>query len=181
MKSFLPVTLALLVFAGLGRAQTTPPPVGTWGPEAGSREITLGGAGAANQDMDDSYGGVNFSVGIFTTPQIEWSVRQSILYANPSPGGNEWNGSTRVAFDFHLAGRERLRPFIGANIGGVYGESITDTFAAGLEAGLKHYVQPRTFIYAMAEYAWFFTRTSRLDNNFRDGQFNWSVGLGFNF
>jgi hypothetical protein len=67
------------------------------------------------------------------------------------------------------------------NIGGVYGDAVRETFAAGLEAGAKFYVQPRTFIYAMAEYGWFFRRARSLDDRFDDGQFNWTVGVGFNF
>jgi hypothetical protein len=42
-----------------------------------------------------------------------------VLYTNPSPGGTEWNGSTRIAFDYHITPRERLHPFVGANLGGV--------------------------------------------------------------
>ena len=54
-------------------------------------------------------------------------------------------------------------------------------FAAGLEAGAKFYVQPRTFIYAMVEYGWFFRRVRNVDNSFSDGQFNGGIGVGFNF
>jgi hypothetical protein len=33
----------------------------------------------------------------------------------------------------------------------------------------------------MAEYGWFFRRARSVDNSFSDGQFNWAVGVGFNF
>jgi hypothetical protein len=181
MKSILTVTLALIALAASGRAQTTTTSSTGWGPDVRSREFTLGGAGAFNKDLNDSFGGVNFSFGIYTTPMIEWSLRQSILYANPSPGGTDWNGSTRIAFDYHIAPRDRLHPFVGANFGGIYGDSVRDTFAAGLETGAKFYVQQRTFIFGVLEYAWAFSRASRLDNNFSEGQFNWSTGIGFNF
>jgi hypothetical protein len=172
----------LAATAAIGWAQTTVPPPGDLTVRrAGEREFTLGGAGATNKDFDESFGGVNFSYGWYTSETQEWVLRQSITYSNPSNGGQSWNGSTRLAFDQHLAARGPLRPFVGVNFGGVYGDSVRETFAAGLEAGAKYYVQPRTFIYAMAEYGWFFRRARSLDDRFSDGQFNWGVGIGFNF
>jgi hypothetical protein len=71
MKSILTATFLLLALATVGRAQTTPPPAGTWGPDVGSHEFTLGGSGAVNNDFNNSFGGVNFSLGMYTTPMIE--------------------------------------------------------------------------------------------------------------
>jgi len=147
----------------------------------GDKEFTLGGSGASNRDFDNSFGGVNFSYGWYTTPTQLLSVRQSINYSNPNRGGQSWNGSTRVAFDQHLTAHGALRPFVGVNVGGVYGDAVRDTFAAGLEGGAKFYVHPRTFVYAMVEYGWFFRRARGVDDAFNDGQFNWGVGVGFNF
>ena len=148
---------------------------------AGEHEFTLGGAGAANKDFDNTFGGVNFSYGVYINETLMWALRQSINYSNPDIGGTQWNGSTRLALDQHLAAHGALRPFVGVNIGGVYGDAVRDTFAAGLEGGVKYYVQPRTFIYAIAEYGWFFRRARSIDNSFDDGQFNWGLGVGFNF
>jgi hypothetical protein len=148
---------------------------------AGEREFTLGGAGATNPDMNNSFGGVNFSYGWYATENAAWVIRQSINYSNPRVGPTTWGGATRVAYDYHLAPQGALRPFVGANFGGAYGDAIRDTFAAGLEGGVKFYVQPRTFVYTMAEYGWFFRRASGIDRGFKDGQINWSMGLGFNF
>jgi hypothetical protein len=148
---------------------------------AGEREFTLGGSGATNKEFDESFGGVNFSFGWYTTDTQEWVVRQSINYSNPSGGGQAWNGATRLAFDQHFAAQGALRPFVGVNVGGVYGDRVRDTFSAGLEGGAKFYVQPRTFVYAIVEYGWFFRHARNVDDTFDDGQFNWSVGVGFNF
>ena len=163
-------------------AQTTITPSGDLTVRrAGEREFTLGGAGATNKDFDESFGGVNFSYGWYTSETQEWVIRQSITYSNPSNGGQAWNGATRLAFDQHLATHGALRPFIGVNAGGVYGDRVRETFAAGLEVGGKFYVQPRTFIYALVEYGWFFRRARNVDDAFSNGQFNWGVGVGFNF
>ena len=66
------------------------------------------------------------------------------------------------------AARGPLRPFVGVNVGGVYGDRVSDTFAAGLEAGAKFYVQPRTFVYAMVEYGWFFEDSDDVDDKLID-------------
>jgi hypothetical protein len=173
----------LLAATGVVSAQTTvSTPTGDLTVRrAGEREFTIGGAGATNKDFDDSFGGVNFAYGWYTSETQEWVLRQSINYSNPSNGGQAWNGATRIAFDQHLTAHGALRPFVGANFGGVYGDRVRETFAAGLEAGAKFYVQPRTFIYVIAEYGWFFRRARNVDNSFSDGQFNYGVGVGFNF
>jgi hypothetical protein len=180
---FIPICAGLLLIAAVATAQTTvTTPTGDLTLRtAGEHEFTLGGSGASNRDFDDSLGGVNFSYGWYTSDTQQWVLRQSINYSNPSIGGQAWNGATRIAFDQHLAAYGRVRPFIGVNAGGVYGDRVRDTFAAGLEGGAKFYVQARTFIYALVEYNWFFRHARNVDDTFDDGQFNWSVGVGFNF
>ncbi|HEX2852034.1 MAG TPA: hypothetical protein VHO24_02260 [Opitutaceae bacterium] len=150
-------------------------------PAAGTMEFTIGGGGISNKDLDDSLGGINFSVGQYVGIASQLVLRQSINYSNPDVGGDSWVGSTRIAFDQHILARGTVRPFVGVNLGGVYGDGVSDSFAAGLEAGAKFYVIPRTFIYVMAEYDWLFRKAKDLNNRFDDGQFNWSVGVGFHF
>jgi hypothetical protein len=150
-------------------------------PAQGTLEFTLGGNGASNKDFDDSFGGINFSVGQYLNPTSLVAIRQTVNYTNPNTGGKDWAGSTRVAYDLHVMPRGRARPFIGANFGGIYGDGVRDSFAAGLETGVKFYVIPRTFVYAMAEYAWLFRQAKDINDRFDDGQFNWSVGVGFHF
>lgn len=154
-----------------------------YGAHGGDHEFTLGGSGASNRQFSNSFGGLNFSVGQYLNDTQEVSIRQSINYANSgAPGARqEWNGSTRLAFDQHFAAHGAFRPFVGVNVGGAYGRNVTDTWAAGIEAGIKYYVQPRTFVYLTPEYNWFFRHARGIHESFGDGQFNWSVGVGFNF
>jgi hypothetical protein len=175
--------MLLVAMATVASAQTTVTAPGgdLTARQVGEHEFTLGGNGAFNKDLDESLGGVNFSYGWYTSPTQEFVLRQSITYSNPSNRGQSWNGATRLAFDQHFAAHGALRPFIGANIGGVYGDSVRDTFAAGIEGGAKFYVQPRTFVFAMLEYGWFFRHARNVDDRFSDGAFNWGVGIGFNF
>jgi hypothetical protein len=53
--------------------------------------------------------------------------------------------------------------------------------AAGLEGGAKYYVKPKTFIFAMVEYQWLFNSGNDVANNFDDGRFLYSLGIGFHF
>lgn len=152
-----------------------------FGARKGDHEFMIGGSGATNKDLDDSLGGVSFAYGVYFTDTLEGVVRQTINYSNPNDAGQSWNGATRLAIDQHLTQRGAVRPFIGANFGRIYGDAVRDTWAAGLEAGIKYYVQPRTFILAMVEYGWFFQHSDGIDNRFDDGQWNWNVGVGFNF
>ncbi|MEO6569881.1 MAG: hypothetical protein ABIO94_14050 [Opitutaceae bacterium] len=150
-------------------------------PAPGTLEFTIGGNGAANKDLDSSFGGLNFSVGQYLNATSLVVLRQSVNYSNPSPGGKSWGGSTRVAYDVHILPSGAVRPFVGVNLGGIYGDAIRDSWAGGLEGGAKFYVIPRTFVYAMAEYAWLFRRAKDINNQFNDGAFNFSVGVGFHF
>jgi hypothetical protein len=155
-----------------------------YGAHAGNNEFTLGGGGTSNKDLNDSLGGLNFSLGHYLTDAHELVIRQSVNYSNPRNASRTWNGSTRLAADQFIISHGALRPFIGVNVGGVYGDNVRDTWAAGLEAGLKYYVQPRTFIEATVEYDWYFRHANSINNvrnSFDTGQWNWGVGIGFNF
>ena len=166
-----------------GKAQTMTPQTvtpGQFGPHSGSREFTLGASGAADKHVENSVGGLSFSLGSYFNDTLEGLIRQSVDYSNPKHGGSSWNGSTRLALDEHF-GTAPIRPFVGINFGGIYGDNVRDTMDAGLEAGAKFYVQPRTFIYLTAEYAWSFRHADAINDQFDQGQFNWSAGIGFNF
>ena len=152
-----------------------------FGPHKGSWEFTLGGSGGSNKALNNSLGGVNATLGFYVNDSLEVSVRQSGNYTNNSgSGGPNYDGSTFVGVDQHF-GTGRLRPFVGINFGGLYGDTTNDSWAAGIEGGLKFYVQPKTFLFALANYAWTFDNSNKATDNFNDGAFLWSVGVGFNF
>lgn len=149
-----------------------------WGPSTGDWEFTLGGSGSSDKKFDNGGFGLSGSVGYFTTDALEFSVRQSFSYSNY--GNSILNGSTRVAMDYHFLTND-IRPFVGVNLGGVYGESVEETLASGVEGGLKWYVKEKTFIFGMAEYQWMFEKADDAVDSFGDGQFLYSVGVGFNY
>ena len=151
-----------------------------FGPRRGDWELTLGGSGSNDKNFDVGSGSIDGSIGYFLTDGLELSVRQGVIFADTGDGTDFWNGTTRGAVDYHF-NLDRVRPFVGANFGGFYGDTITDTWAAGLEAGFKFYVKAQTFIFAMGEYQWLFKDSSNADDNFDDGRFLYSLGIGFNF
>jgi hypothetical protein len=70
-------------------------------------------------------------------------------------------------------------PYVGANIGYVYGDGVHDTFEAGPEGGVKFFVNSTTFIKLGVEYEFFFDKGDDTSNAFSDGQFIYSLGIGF--
>jgi len=152
-----------------------------FGPEKGDWEFTLGGSGGSNKALNNSLGGANVMLGYYVCNTLEVSVRQSANYTNgPAGGGAVYDGSFFAGIDQHFD-FGRLRPFVGVNVGRLYGDSTNDTWAAGIEGGLKVYVKPQTFLFALANYVWTFDSSNNASDNFNDGAFLWSVGVGFNF
>lgn len=155
--------------------------VSGFGPRAGEWEVTLGGGGSNDKNFRGGGFNVNGSVGYFFTDNWEVALRQGFGWSDFGNGtSSSWNGSTRAAVDFHF-NLDRFRPFVGLNFGALYGKGTSDTWAGGIEGGVKYYVLPKTFVFAMAEYAWTFRNIRRADNQFDNGQFIYSLGLGFNF
>lgn len=117
--------LALTPFSAF--AQNTPSAAESYQPQvAGLRELTLGGSGSSNTDMDSSFGSLDFSYGVFMSPLTEGLIRQTISYSNPNNGDDGWNGSTRLAYDWHFDASAPIRPFVGVNAGRVYGNNVND-------------------------------------------------------
>ena len=146
--------------------------------EEGDKEVTLSGTAANSNDFDGVIIGANGSLGYFITDNLELGIRQSLTYTDIGTPAS-LNGSTRVALDFHFD-LEAWQPFVGGNFGYVYGDAVNDTFEAAPEVGVKWFVNSTTFVFAMAEYQFFFDKGSG-NNSFNDGQFLYTLGIGFRF
>ncbi len=145
------------------------------GPRKGTREVTLNGSGASGSGLTNNSFGITGSYGWYQSKALLFSVRQSINWADSDKSSSSTNGSTRVAADYHFNTNGRLRPFIGANTGYIYGDGVQDSWEIGPEVGVKYYVNKTTFLLAQTEYQ-FHTR-----NDFKEGSWVHTVGLGFNF
>jgi hypothetical protein len=170
-----------LVMPGFALAQDADDDVDRFGPEGNNWELTLNGSGFNDRDFDNGAFGGGFSVGYFFNENFELSLRQTVNYADTEAiNGSDTIASTRLAADIHFDSG-RLQPFIGANFGGVYGDAIADTFAAAPEVGAKFYVKPEVFLMLLGEYQFFFKDIEDADDRFENGQFVYTVGVGFNW
>ena len=147
------------------------------GPRKGRNEITFAGAGSNDKEFDN--GGFNLELGYghYVTEALTVGLRQNLGYSDFG-GGHNWNGATRVFADFNF-GQDDFIPFVGANFGGVYGETVVDTFEAAPEAGIKWYLREEVFVQFLMEYQFFFDDSDNADEAFDEGQFVYSVGIGF--
>jgi outer membrane protein W len=148
--------------------------------QAGDKELTLGGSGNNGPDFNGTTFAVNGGFGYFLTKELELGVRQSVGYSDLGNGGDgsSWVASTRVALDYHFD-LNRWQPYVGANIGYVYGDGVNDTFEAAPEAGIKFFVNSTTFIQLGVEYQFFFDKGSDASEAFSDGQFVYGLNIGF--
>ena len=152
-----------------------------YGPDQGDWELTLGANG--NSDNEFNSGGFSFggSLGYFLTEGFELGARQSITYFDAEDVESAFAGTTRAFLDYNID-LDRVRPFLGVNIGGRYGNSqVDETGLAAPEVGVKFFALEKTFLMASMEYQFFFENVDDADDNFDDGQFLYGLAVGFNF
>ncbi len=144
-------------------------------------ELTIGGAGTNNQDFNAGGAQLSTSVGYYLTEVVEVSVRQNLSYGDPGVGvSGAWDGITRGAIDLHLP-LGKIVPFVGANLGYAYGDTLKETFIAGPQAGVKVYLKDDVFLLAGAEYEFFFDKSDRITDAYRDGQLIYALSMGVRF
>ncbi|KPP99449.1 hypothetical protein [Marinobacter sp. HL-58] len=158
---------------------------GAFGPSEGEREFSISGTGSGDQDFDSGSFGVSGDLGWYLRDNVVLGVRQSVNYASiegENLKDDFWNGATRGYGNFQFAPTERMRPFLGGSLGMIYGDGVKDDGFAGLEAGGKYYVLPKTYLMGRVEYQWFFSNSDNVDDAFRDdGAFAYTLGMGYNF
>jgi hypothetical protein len=148
-------------------------------------EITLLGSGSNDVDFDGGSFVVNGSVGYYFNDQWQAAVRQSFGYSDTggSDSDSSWTGTTRVGafYHFNYAADQRIVPYLGVNVGYIYGDQTADSFIAGPEAGVKWFVNDTTFLYGSVAYEFLFEEADDADSSFDDGQFVYGLGIGFQF
>lgn len=165
---------------GATGAQTGTAGMGMGGPRAGMQEITIGGQGGSDNSFDENTFSLSGSWGQYLDDNALWGIRQTLNVTDSAENNTIFDGATRVFYDYHF-GAGATRPFIGASFGGFYGRNIRNTFAAGPEIGVKHWLQENVFIQAMAEYQFLFRSGRDARDRYDDGALFYSVGLGYNF
>jgi hypothetical protein len=172
-KLCLLTTAALMLgtMPAMGQEFDPAPTEGTW-------ELALGGSGSSDEDFDNDTFNLNVDVGYYLSPAVAVGVRQTIGFADI--GDSSWNGSTTGFIDYHFDVGQ-FRPFIGLNLGYLYGDDTAESFIAGPEVGAKYYVQDDAFIFGRVEYQFLFEDVDDADDRFDDGRFVYTVGIGLNF
>jgi len=145
----------------------------------GDWDLTVSGSGANGPDFNGMTASANVGLGYLLTDNLEAGVRQSLTFTDIGVGG-DLNGSTRIFGDFHfpLGDRGQWQPFVGANIGYVYGDAVHDSWEAAPEGGVKYFLNETTYLGVMVEYQFFFDTDSSAGQAFSDGQFIYSLMLG---
>lgn len=174
MKKFLSV-LSFIAFSSAAGAdpEAMPPYTPDPGPRAGNWEATLTGAGLSDDSFDSNNLGAAGSLGYYINKNFILTFKQGLQF-----GDN--NDSTQVnarsilqaAYQWDFA---RWQPYLGMNVGAVYGAGISDEALFGPEAGVKYYVNESTFIFANIAYEMTF------DDCCSDAVIPYTMGIGFNF
>lgn len=174
MKQFLFV-LPLVALSAVAVAQSDgmPPYTHDPGPQAGNWEATLNGTGQSDDNFDSPNFGVAGSIGYYYTKNWIWTFKQGLF---ESDSGDSTLISARsvaqAAYQWDLA---KWQPYLGINIGAVYGAGIDDRGIVGPEAGVKYFVNESTFVFANIAYE------VPVDECCKDGVIPYSVGIGFDF
>ena len=147
----------------------------------GPWEVEFSANGQNGNKFNGFIGNLSIDLGYFLNDNLEVGVRQTVGYNDI--GTYQFNGSTAVAADFHfpLGDQNQFLPFVGANLGYIYGKPFRDTWELAPEGGIKWFVGPDAFLFAMVQYQFFFTTGSQINNGFQNGQFVYSAGIGFRF
>lgn len=154
-----------------------------YGTETRNWELTLSGTGSNDKNFDSGGFSASTSLGYFLTDHVEVGLRQDVNFNKSELTGSTTVAATRIGLDYHCMFRDgqRMVPFLGGKIGGVYGDGIREQFIAASEGGFKFYVTPRAFVLALAEYEFLFRDSDRADDAFNHGRFVYTLGFGFNW
>lgn len=144
-------------------------------------ELTLGGTGFNDEDFEAGGGQLAVSLGYYLTDALQVGVRQNLAFSDAGDGSPDtWNGSSRGVIDYVFQ-TEWVRPFVGVNVGAIYGDTVKETMIAAPEGGVKFFVQDDAFIQLMVEYQFLFETSDRINQAFDNGQFVYSALLGLRF
>jgi hypothetical protein len=142
------------------------------------KELILSGNGSSDESFDGTVFSASGSLGYFLTDNFEALIRQDISYSEVQGSSDLWNGGTRLGIDYHF-NIEAFYPFVGANLGYLYGDTVEEQFVAGPQTGIKYFANSTTFILGLVEYEFFFQDTNKANDNFDQGRFVYNIGIGF--
>lgn len=151
------------------------------GPAAGEFEFTLSGSGGSDEHIERGSFGFATSLGYYATEAILFGARHNMIFFDADDTDSSIAATSRIFVDYHFD-LERLRPYVGVNLGARYGDDgVDEAGTVAPEWGIKFFALEKTFIQASMEYQFFFDDVDDADNRADDGQFVYGLGLGFAF
>jgi len=171
----LPIALSLLALSSVAAAEpdTAAPYTPDPGPHKGNWEATLTGTGLSSDDFDSSNFGMTASLGYYMSENVIFTLKQGVqLDDNDDATLAAGRTILQAAYQWD---RGKWQPYIGMNVGGVYGGAVDNEAVAGPEIGLKYFVNESTFVFGNIGYE------VPVDECCGDGVVPYSVGIGFDF
>ena len=153
---------------------------GIYGPDDGDWEFQLSASGANDSSFDAGAFNLGTSLGFFLTDGFELGARHNMSFFDTDDSDSNFAATTRGFLDYHL-NLNRFRPFLGVSAGGLYGDEVDEAFVLAPEGGIKFYALPKTFLLGQMEYQFAFEDVDDADEAADDGQFVYTLGIGFNF
>jgi hypothetical protein len=144
----------------------------------GDKTMHLGGSGSSDNDFIDNDWSIAGSLGYFFTDEWEAFFRQDVIFNDVAGSDDNWIGDSRIGANYNFD-MGRWWPFVGAQIGYVYGDVVDDTWVAGPSGGVRYFVNDTTYILGRVEYEFFFDDTDEAEEALDDGRFIYTVGIGF--
>ena len=174
MKKFLSaMSLIALSTAAVAEVGGMPPYTLDPGPHAKNWEAIITGTGQSVDEFDRSNFGLTGSLGYYYSKNFLLTFKQGLQYGDTNKASLV-NGRSvfQAAYQWDFA---RWQPYLGMNIGAVYGAGIHNDGVVGPEGGLKYFVNESTFIFGSIAYE---VPVSKCCNN---GSIPYSIGIGFDF
>lgn len=100
-----------------------------FGARDGDREFSISGTGNSDRNVDSGSFGVTGDLGWYLGDKLVAGIRQSVNYASiegESVKDDFWNGASRAYLNYQFLD-DRSRPFVGASLGGIYGDGVKNS------------------------------------------------------
>lgn len=143
------------------------------GPHAGNWESTLTGTGQSDDDFNSTNFGVTGSLGYYWSKNFLLTFKQGIQ-THDTNNNTLFSGRSvlQAAYQWDMG---KWQPYLGMNVGGIYGAGVRDNAIVGPEGGLKYFVNESTFLFGNIAYE------VPVDECCHDGTIPYSIGIGFDF
>ncbi|MCA8950901.1 MAG: hypothetical protein KDE27_15460 [Planctomycetes bacterium] len=149
---------------------------------AGDVEVLAAGTGGNDEDFEVGAGALALAANVYINDHGTAAiVRQGLSFADPGPGPDNWDGSTRVGIQQTFETGIPLMPYVGASLGRIYGDTVKESWTAGPEAGVKWYLKREAFLSLGVEYQFLFDKDDRVGDVAENGNFIYLLGFGLKF